>query len=318
MDPAIVAAFGLALLLPDPAELPTRKRSMRAEAWWSGLGRPLESAPAWGVAVLRAPLASRVRVSGGRFVMGSTIGEMNHAMELCKREMYGQLCDHRGADFRAEGNAHEVSIFTFDIDRTEVTVEAYGRCVAAGACAPSGTPQGDARFDRPNLPVTFVRWNDAVAYCAWAGGRLPTEAEWEFAARGPGGRIYPWGRIYNPRLCNHGAFASDETDATDGFAFLAPVGSLPDGATPTGILDMAGNAAEWVSDFFEVDPEGHGYDGRPAVNPKGPPTGAFHVVRGGSFASGAAWVRAAARSTLIDPRSARVGFRCAYDVEGAP
>jgi formylglycine-generating enzyme required for sulfatase activity len=300
----LAAAFGLALLSP--------------EAWWKGLERPRDHAVARGIAVLRAPLGQRVHVNGGRFVMGSTVGEMNHALELCRLEIYGGLCERRGPDFRAEGNAHEVTVSTFEIDRTEVTVEAYGRCVSAGACAPAAIPSGDARFDRPTLPVTFVRWNDAVAFCTWARGRLPTEAEWEYAARGSNGRIYPWGKVYNPHLCNHGAFAPDETDATDGFAWLAPVGSLRDGATPSGILDLAGNAAEWVNDFFEVDPEGHGYDGRPAVNPKGPQTGAFHVVRGGSFVSGAAWVRATARSALIDPRSAHVGFRCAYDVESSP
>ena len=105
----------------------------------------------------------------------------------------------------------------FYLDATEVTVADYGRCVAASECAPPGFSPGDKRFDQPNFPVTHVSWDDAAKYCAWSGGRLPTEAEWELAARGVEGREFPWGMNYNTHLCNHGALAADETDATDGF-----------------------------------------------------------------------------------------------------
>jgi formylglycine-generating enzyme required for sulfatase activity len=280
-----------------------------------GLAPAPEHARARGVVVLRPPREGRVRVVGGTFRMGSTPVEMARAVALCRREVLGNHCDDPGIanGFRAEGRDHEVTLMSFDLDRTEVTVRAYERCVEAGACAPPGYPPGDARFDRPDLPVTHVRWDDATAYCAWALGRLPTEAEWELAARGTERREYPWGNVFNPHLANHGALAQDETDATDGFVNLAPVGSFPDGATPLGILDLAGNAAEWVMDLYDLDDNNFGYGGAPQVSPKGPQSGSTHVIRGGSFAEGAAWMRGAARSTIIYARHPSVGFRCAYE-----
>ncbi|HEY8086660.1 MAG TPA: SUMF1/EgtB/PvdO family nonheme iron enzyme, partial [Polyangiaceae bacterium] len=188
-------------------------------------------------------------------------------------------------------------------------------------CSAPGFVSSDLRFNRPDYPVTQVRWEDAARYCAWAGGRLPTEAEWELAARGPARRVFPWGDVYDAHLANHGsgggavaAYVSDETDATDGFALLAPVGSFPDGATPQGVLDMAGNVAEWVSDFWDIpDENGYGYGSDAAVDPLGPPHGVEHVIRGGSFASAPPWLRTASRGRIRLSRSADVGFRCAAD-----
>jgi formylglycine-generating enzyme required for sulfatase activity len=298
-----------------------------------GLDPARDHAPARGVVALRAPLAGRVRIPGGTFEMGSTAREMFAALRTCesptqsplpdKQALYASRCDapEVKTDLRQEGEVHEVTLPPFDFDRTEVRVADYARCVAAGHCVAPGFVPGDARFDRPDYPVTLVRWDDAVSYCEWAGGRLPTEAEWELAARGPARRVFPWGDTYNPHLANHGAggvpvpYDFDETDATDGFAYLAPVGSFPDGATPEGVLDLAGNVAEWVSDFWsEPDDNGYGYSSLPAVSPRGPITGVYHVVRGGSYESAAAWIRGAARSERILPRAATVGFRCAADV----
>jgi formylglycine-generating enzyme required for sulfatase activity len=294
-------------------------RAPRIELLWLGLGHAGSRAPAEGVIALRLPLERRVRVAGGRFVMGSTASEMVRAMKLCEREPYGARCESRqGGDvgpwIRAEGNAHEVTLSDFEIDRTEVPVRAYARCVAAGACSPPGFPGGDVRYDRPELPVTHVRWEDAVSYCSWIGGRLPTEAEWEHAARGRAGHTFPWGDVYNGHLANHGAWADDPTDARDGFVNLAPIGSFPDGATATGLLDMAGNASEWVWDWYDRDDEGYGYGRGAATNPRGPAYGALgHVIRGGSYREAAHWLRTAARRAW--PTAAReVGFRCAYDV----
>jgi formylglycine-generating enzyme required for sulfatase activity len=295
-------------------------RPLRPEQFWPGLGHPSTTAPMQGVVALKVEARGRVRIASGHFIMGSAPTDMMRAVVLCGRELLKARCDEIAPMFRAEGVAHEVLLGAFSIDKTEVTVADYRRCVSAGACAPPAITPGDLRFDRPEYPVTHVRWDDASAYCKWAGGRLPTEAEWEYAARGPTSREYPWGQLYNPRLCNHGSFAHDENDTTDGFAMLAPVGSFPDGATPLGLLDMAGNVAEWVEDVYELDEHGFGYSPKPqrAMGPDGKnvpmkKTGGPHVVRGGSYADGAPWMRSASRNVLSALRSSSVGFRCAAD-----
>lgn len=276
-------------------------------------GRPVDRAEPAPIVFLRAPLPARVRVPGGTFTMGSSPFDVAKAMALCRRELWGARCDDIGGHFRAEAFAHRVTVSAFTIDRTEVTVAAYERCVATGSCTAPGFRPGDPRFGGPDLPVTQVRWEDAATYCAWAGGRLPTEAEWELAARGALSRDYPWGEQYNGHLCNHGAFAADDTDGSDGFVGLAPVGSFPDGMTQLGVVDLAGNAAEWVADFFDLSDDGIGYPPASEHNPRGPKTGSAHVVRGGSYLDGAAWMRAAQRGTVLLPRSSAVGFRCAKD-----
>jgi len=287
---------------------------LRADAFWTGLDVRDGSGAARGVVALRAPAERWVRIPGGTFLMGSSATDMIRAVTLCRREMYGALCrgdvGMPGIRFRAELPAHQVAVSPFEIERTEVTVEAYERCVSAGACVEPGFVRGDPRFDRPRLPVTEVRWDDAVAYCTWSGGRLPTEAEWEFAARGPSGRDFPWGNVYNGHVANHGALASDETDASDGYAGLAPADAFADGATPEGVLNLAGNVAEWVEDLYDTDENGFGYSPMPQTNPRGT-RGVFHVIRGGSFTDGAAWQRSAWRGEGVVARSSSVGFRCA-------
>lgn len=303
------------------------RRPARIEPYWQGLGQATTRGDtASGVVVLREPVERRVRVPGGRFVMGSVVREMERAIEICEKEPLGSLCrepHHEIAPFfRAEGHAHEVVLNDFEIDRTEVSVARYQRCVAAGACTPASFPLGDARYDRADFPVTHVRWDDASTYCRWAGGRLPTEAEWEFVARGRANRTFAWGELYNPRLANHGTrvdaadrHGDDPTDARDGFVGLAPVGSFPDGASANGVLDLAGNVSEWVHDWFEIDADGYGYAGKAVTNPKGAVFGRGHVIRGGSYRDGAHWLRAAARRPAMFP-SREIGFRCAYDLQG--
>lgn len=291
-------------------------RPLRAQTWWAGLDGPSEAARAEGAVALRSARAWRVRVLGTTFMMGSTPAEFKYALELCETQVFRAHCDELGVlDLvRAEQPAHEVTMTTFDMDRTEVTVGEYARCVSAGVCEPAGLLPG-APTPPPNLPVTQVRWEAAARFCRWAGGRLPTEAEWELAARGAEGREFPWGNVYNPHLANHGAWADDRTDATDGFAGLAPVGSFPDGATPEGILDMAGNVAEWVADELELDSSGRpvGYSPEPEFDPAPKVSGGPHIVRGGSFEDAPMWLRSAARDTTLWAR-AGVGFRCAADV----
>jgi formylglycine-generating enzyme len=281
-----------------------------------------------GIVVLRQAPQGRVRIPGGAFTMGATPMDMVRGIQLCEHEPLGMLklpiADANGTyrrsahcfvqKFEAEGVAHTVTLSPFWIDRTEVRVSEYMRCVSSGACSLPGFSLGDARFANPDFPVVLVTWDDARDYCAFAKGRLPTEAEWELAARGAEGRIFPWGNVYNPHLANHGSIALDPTDATDGFAGLAPVGSIPDGKTPLGLLDMAGNAAEWVADA--VDPDVSDilptpYDPSPQTNPVST-SGSRRIVRGGSYLQGADAQRTTSRLIAYPSRRLpSIGFRCA-------
>jgi formylglycine-generating enzyme required for sulfatase activity len=297
-----------------------------ARRYWEGQTASSGAQDPVGSMLARTPATRMVTLPASTFVMGSTPGDMAIGVAMCRREIRQAECDQVAPFFRSEGVAHEVYVDAFALDRREVTVAEYRRCLAAGACAAPGFEPRDPRFDRDELPVTQVRWGDAAAFCAWRGARLPTEAEWELAAKGAagstlpaganasGGRLFPWGNTYNPRVVNHGSFSRDEEDASDGFAGLAPVGSFPDGATPEGIEDLAGNAQEWVADLYDVDDQGFGYPPGSVVNPRGPSSGVFHVVRGGSYTDGAAWMRTTSRTTTNLARSASIGFRCAMSV----
>ncbi len=186
----------------------------------------------------------------------------------------------------------------YAIDRTEVTNAAFGTFLAETGYAAVGWDSERARR-HPDQPVVGVLFREAQAFCSWAGKRLPTEAEWEKAARGSDGRSYPWGEVWDARRAN---------TLESNLGGVVPVASYPQGASPYGLLDMAGNAAEWVSDYY--DPAYYSY--APDSNPQGPDRVLDHVLRGGSWASDRAhaqtFYRDASHSVRPNPR---VGFRCA-------
>ena len=140
----------------------------------------------------------------------------------------------------------QINVAAFQIDKTEVTVEAYRQCVDAKRCTLPDTKRGSYNWGvsgREKHPINCVDWNQAEAFCAWAGKRLPTSAEWEKAARGTDGRVYPWGEAWDITRAN-------VYESYDGYKDTAPVGSFPAGASPYGALDMAGNVWEWTADWY--------------------------------------------------------------------
>ncbi|KXK12429.1 MAG: serine/threonine protein kinase [Chloroflexi bacterium OLB14] len=225
---------------------------------------------------------------------------------------------------RDEVPSHNVTLKAFWIDKFEVTNGMYFNCVKAGACEP---PQylksetrdsyfGNAEFN--DFPVVYVTSYQAELYCKWAGRRLPTEAEWERAARGDDFRTYPWG--------------DDRPDSSRGnFNFIVGdttrVGSYPAGASPFGVLDMAGNVAEWVADYYDANY----YAQNVTVNPTGPGARSQYfqrVVRGGTFQDAYKDIRVANRASVrgsnpsaqdqfsadyLGDVSPKIGFRCASD-----
>ena len=217
---------------------------------------------------------------------------------------------------------HTVYQKAFWIDRTEVTNGMYQECVAAGGCKPpssAGSYTRDFYYGNPEFadyPVIFVDWFSATDYCNWAGRRLPTEAEWEKAARGINGAKFPWGNGgISGNLLNLADINSDvawaDQSIDDGYADTAPVGSYLDGTSPYGVLNMAGNVNEWVADWYDGDY----YSISPEANPTGPASGTpenRRVFRGVSFIDiGFAAESALRRRHSPSEAGYTGGFRCA-------
>lgn len=242
-----------------------------------------------------------VAFAGGAFQMGTEDREIGR---------YGDSW------FVNEQPRHRVELNPFSLDRTEVTVNEYALFL---------TYAGGARHYDPSmpidpvesgylpveghgeLPIHNVTWSDADTFCRWAGKRLPSEAQWEFAAAGPDAREYPWGDDGpNCRKVNYFTGASYCEDG------LRPVGSTPLGETPDGVGDLGGNVAEWTADRYGA----YEASDEPTVDPVGPQAGDRRVVRGGSYVEGSRWLRSSARwAADPDRRSPAIGFRCAF-VEG--
>ncbi len=233
--------------------------------------------------------AKLILIPGGEFVMGSTP-------------------DNDPYFWGAESPPHNVYVSDYYIYETEVTNNMYESCVKEKAC-----PRPDWKNSRThkeyygnpdfgNYPVVLVSWMQAVSYCQWAGGRLPSEAEWEKAARGTDQRLFPWGNSLSTGQANYcGDVCSNDT---------LPVGQFLNGASPYGVLDMAGNVWEWVNDYFN---SGY-YNNSPREDPPGPASGTRKVIRGGAWHNPAEGIRVVARSSLT-PNNAldTVGFRCVIE-----
>jgi formylglycine-generating enzyme required for sulfatase activity len=191
---------------------------------------------------------------------------------------------------------HTVSLSEFEIEETEVTQGQYTACVLDGACSP---PACAWDCDQPGLPAGCLTFQQAKDYCEFAGRRLPSEAEWEKAARGTEGALFPWGDdAPDCTLANMAGCA-------DG---LTPAGSLEAGASPYGVLDMAGNMVEMVADWYDAAY----YESSPASDPPGPSRGNRYVGRGGGYRSEAAWLRASKRDWYdLTDHAVSLGFRCA-------
>lgn len=237
--------------------------------------------------------APMVLVPAGSFLMGSNDGLPNERPE------------------------HTVTVKAFYIDQYEVTAGRYQRFLEMGkreAATPMEDEAGGSLEDRPAVSVT---WPEAAAYCKWAGKRLPTEAEWEKAARGTDGRRYPWGAMQpfvDIANYNRGVWVSESVT-------LVPVGSglegmsvrhglKEGGKSPYGLFHMAGNAAEWVNDWYDREY----YQKSPATDPQGPTSGERRILRGGSWADLPTALRVTARfSAEPEFEDRTVGFRCAMD-----
>jgi len=221
-----------------------------------------------------------VEIPEGPFKMGSTNGDYDEAPE------------------------HQVYLATFYIDKYEVTQAEYDRFVRATKRGKPFVPVFDddiSKILNPALAAMGMSWSDAVAYCQWAGKRLPTEAEWEKASKGEGSRKYPWGDTLTQK---HANLEGEE----DGYKYLAPPGKFEAGRIPYGLYDMAGNVAEWVHDTYDDKY----YAKTPYRDPKGPEEGQNKVIRGGSWRESPHGARVAKRfQAKLWRTDATIGFRCA-------
>lgn len=260
----------------------------------TGCAKTATEAPAVVTEETAAEIAGMIYIPSGEFQMG---------------------CDpEHNAGFSCVADVlplHPVNLDGYYIDQFEVTTEQYSECVAAGACEAPSNPfsetqesyYGNAEF--ADFPVVYVRWQDANNYCTWAGKRLPTEAEWEKAARGTTPTTYAWGD--EELSCSLGN-VYDNSTAGACVGDTSKVGSYPEGASVYGVMDMTGNVWEWVNDWYTETY----YKDSPSDNPGGPEGDTNRVLRGGSWAAQPVVQLVASRS--FDPyfnSSSDVGFRCA-------
>src|SRR4029077_6169249 len=227
---------------------------------------------------MAAPPDDMVLVPAGEFSMGSPEGDPD------------------------EKPAHKVQISAFFMDKYEVTVKQYAAFLQeSGGDRPAEWKTMNKTANQ-NRPVMGVDWAEAARYCKWAGKRLPTEVEWEKAARGTDDRLYPWGN--DPPTPLHANFGKSDWS---NHGVLAPIGSFGNGKSPYGIYDMAGNVWEWVNDWYDYNY----YKNSPSQSPTGPSSGGAKVIRGGAWNSNPRAMRSSNRSLTSPTDQGLTGFRCA-------
>ena len=264
---------------PEEAEvvfIPPTEEVIKEEPTYEPTEEEVSEEMNWDVTVADSDGMPMVFVPAGEFTMGTDDGRDD------------------------EGPAHEVYLDAFWIDQLEVTNAQYASCFDAGVCDPPKNEEFYYDPSKQDHPVTYINWHDARQYCSWVGRRLPTEAEWEKAARGLDDRIYPWGEGLD---CSLAQIAHCDGESM-------PVGSLPDGASPYGVMDMIGNVYEWIEDFYA-----HDYYSSQTVwepNPTGPYGGRERVIRGSSWKVGEKNVSIQNRIQNVSSTYYQdVGFRCA-------
>jgi formylglycine-generating enzyme required for sulfatase activity len=255
-----------------------------------------------------------VFVPGGTFQMGSTETEIEDAIYLCNQHY--SPCNRWY--YMRENPQHPVTLDSFWFDQTEVTNAQYRRCVENGMCsAPLECKKGQPTYliaEQSDHPVVCINWDEAQAYCHWVGGRLPTEAEWEYAFRGENGFIFPWGNEFDGHNLNYCDENCDQLHADERFddahAQTAPVAGFPEDVSWSGVFDLGGNVSEWVADWFGD------FSSDWLSNPLGPAQGSDKMVKGCSWFFNPAYCRGAARPS-VDPntRFDYLGFRCAVSLE---
>ncbi len=293
---AIVGAIGIAIVLwmngtfqPPAIPTPTATSSPTSRPSATASLAPTKTftstpAPSASPSALSSQTMPMILIPAGDFIMGSDNGNDD------------------------EKPVHTVFLDAYYIDKYKVTNALYKVCVDVQVCAPPKfnnsylrpTYYGDPRYDQ--YPVIGVTWDMAKAYCEWRGARLLTEAEWEKAARGTDGRMYPWGNSIDQSRANYNN-NGDPNYVGD----TSQVDAYPSGVSPYGVFDMAGNLWEWVADIYDANY----YSASPLANPLGPTSGPTRVIRGGSWDSDALSLRSARRS-WNDPSNANIyiGFRC--------
>ncbi len=257
-------------------------------------------------------------IPGGPFLMGVDKKVNRDTEKMSKRQQLRYAVSKEA--FHDEGPAHNVILDPYFLDKHEVSNKKYGEFMKATG-HPAPAYWDDHRRNKPQQPVSGVNWHDANAYCSWDNKRLPTEAEWEKAARGPEGFMYPWGNDLDPTKANFGRKQE----------FTANIDAYPDGKSPYGIYNMAGNVFEWVQDWYDPN---YYKTSTVTVNPTGPKEGVFlsatgtyvdriatgkkRVIRGGSWYAPAQSVTNTHRfwnDPMNNSYGVGLGFRCARSVE---